>query len=446
MIRRFLAIVTSGCLALGGAAALLLDNASSTTLTPGAVASRTRPLTVGVAVHFGIGGEYGYRPGEAAEAIRSLGLHAYRDDLAWSEFMPAGADTAGAVPAKVAGFASATAARPLYILGQVHPKVAGGGLPTDKAAVAAFGRYATQAAASTGEANADFEIWNEWNKSPVAGRPAMTGEGDPGDPRSAADYSAIARAGVAAVRHAAPKARVLVGAAGDDRGWAWVSGIVRRHALDGADGLSVHLYNHCDHPSRRTGDNVIEHLEDLHAIALHDGWGQVPIWLTEAGWPTPRSNVCGVTLDTQADNLAQLLLWSAATPWVSGVWIYQLKDQGLRPNEIEDNFGLFDYRYRPKPAVCAVREAAALAGAALRSGVARPRLGVTMLTMTTADGQRLVAWSRSPAQLISTRGTPFAARPLCGASVRAVAVTLGARPTVINLSQVPGGVEGLRLQ
>jgi hypothetical protein len=42
----------------------------------------------------------------------------------------------------------------------------------------------------------------------------------------------------------------FVSAIGDDPGWRYKAGRIAEYA----DGISVHLYNHCDRPARRTAE------------------------------------------------------------------------------------------------------------------------------------------------------------------------------------------------
>lgn len=428
--------------------AMFLANGCSAPLPaaePASQAVRARPLEVSVAVHFGIGGEYNYEPEATSEAMEDLGIAHYRDDLPWVEFMPGGDGAPAAIPAKLVAFDRATAAHPLYILGHRHPEIAGGGLPTDRASADAFARYVTRAVDATRAPSVAYEIWNEWNMTPVEGRGPLVGPGQADDPRAAIRYAAIARAGVAAAKRADPQARVLVGAVGTDPDWSWTSAVVGAGGAEGADGMSVHVYNHCEAEAMRTGDGAIAQLEALRSVARRDGWAQVPIWVTEAGWPTPSEGPCGVSPDRAADNLAQMLLWSAATPWIAGLTIYQLKDQGLDTLDIEDNFGLYDYYYEPKPAACTVREAVALLGPDQRWSIRRPRPDLTVLGVDGAKGSRAIAWSTAPATL-AFGDRSVAWRALCGSGGRARSVPIGTRPVVIDLADLAGDLAGMRVQ
>ena len=195
---------------------------------------RAERLMVGVATHFGIGGEYGYDPVKSTEKLKELGVDSYRDDLGWGGADADGSGRAVTVPAKLAQFVAMVPQRPLLILTAPHPNVDGGKAPRSPAARAAFGRFAASAVKTTAPSRPIYEIWNEWNMN-AEQRPAhQKGEGDPSDARAAANYAPLAVEASAAIRKADPSARILVGAAGVDTEWDWVSGIVRRGVLSRA--------------------------------------------------------------------------------------------------------------------------------------------------------------------------------------------------------------------
>jgi hypothetical protein len=306
---------------------------------------------------------------------------------------------------------------------------------------AAFANFAAKAVAGTRDLNPIYEIWNEWNMNAVRGRPWLDGPGDPSDPRAAANYAPLARASVKAIRKIAPDATVLVGAVGVDNDWKWTQSIVDMGVLDGASGLSVHMYNHCERVvTNRTAREAIDRISQLQDILKSKRGGQqYPVYVTEVGWPTAQKP-CAITQKVAADNLAQFILWSAATPWLKGVWAYELKDQVDNPTDLESNFGLYDHNYQPKLAACAVIEAGKLAKeAALGAGLQRPFDDVFILQIKTPSGIRLVAWtSRDAVQAnVAVVGGKAAVQsaPLCGeaTAVQDGNLRVGATPVIIDI-------------
>lgn len=416
------------------------------TFAKGPLSQRPDPFITGICVHFGIGGEYNYIPSKTAELTDEIGFDSFRDDLAWPVFDAPGTPPGTLRPTRLFDFMKLTKARPLLILSHSNPAVPGGVKPMNEAGRAAYADFAVRAAEATRARNAMFEIWNEWNLTGGQRPPWLVGAGPESDPRAASHYSALARSTIAALRASDPAATLLSGAAGSDPGWQWTQAIVGDGAIKNASGLSVHLYNHCEPDVRtRNATDIVDRLGDLQRRLRAQTGGDVPIYLTEFGWPTAR-RPCVITPKAAADNIAQVLLWSAATPWMKGAWIYQLKDQGRNLDEIEDNFGLYDYNYNPKPAACAVREAIKLIKASTGFRLERPFKDVFVLQAATPEGIRLVAWT-TRAEIKGTlrlqSRAPARAKALCEAAPSSASdtITLGPGPVVIDLDSASAKIE-----
>lgn len=415
------------------------DQAATVTLDRGELKRRPDPLLIGVGVHFGIGGEYNYIAATSAEKLDELGVDSYRDDLPWGDFDPGGQGVAGRIPAKLLNFMKIARQQPLIILGHPNPAVADGNPPLGAAGIKAFSDFAAAAALQTEPFRPIYEIWNEWNMNAVASPTWLKGVGTPEDPRAASHYAALARAAVPRVRQAVPEARVLAGAVGVDEGWSWAKAIVADGAVRDATALSVHLYNHCEADTKkRSATEMIDRAEALQKDLRGTGGKDVPIYVTEFGWPTAKAQ-CVIDEQTAADNIAQFLLWSAATPWLKGAWVYQLKDQSPDRHAIEANFGLYDYHYAPKPGACAVREAVRLIKGSDAFALSRPLPDLFLLQLKSATGLRLVAWttaSAGRASLTLGDGAGATAHGLCSGPVTASAgaYSVGSEPLVIDLA------------
>lgn len=397
----------------------------------------TRPdsLTIGVAVHFGIGGEYNYVAEKSAELLRELGADSYRDDLPWNVFDSPGSVPGRYQPKKLFDFMAIASGKPLLVAGYPHPLVPGGNPPLDEAGRKAFSDFFVRAARATQPFQPIYEVWNEWNMNAVAGRPWLTGAGEASDPRAAVNYAALAKATVAELRRAVPEATLLAGAVGVDPQWQWAKAVVDDGATRDA-ALSVHLYNQCEADlAKRTASEMIDRLQDLQAKIAGNG-PPVPLYVTEFGWPTALKT-CVISRQTAADNIAQFLFWSSATPWVKGTWIYQLKDQGTNLDDMESTFGLYDYDYKPKPAACAVRNAIRLIRSAGASRLERPFPDVFVLHLSSETGTRLVAWTgRDAAKATLELPAGSNAGPLCNGKAGEIAgpLMLGPEPIVIDMS------------
>lgn len=357
-------------------------------------AQQAQPLDarflLGVGTHQGLGGPVsarGYVPAENIAQIKQLGFNAFRDDFPWSDFELAGRRM-GFTPrlGRLETQVKSGVARPLLILAFGHHLVPNSSPPTTDEARQRFADYAAAAAQSVLPQHPVFELWNEWNlaaKKDAAFSPE--------------NYLALAAATRPALKRVAPNAPLLVGALGDDPGWTWTEKMLQTGILQYADGASIHLYNFCMGPSKRTSAEIIDRLTAFHRlVGQASGNPDFPVYVTETGWTT-ATNKCGVSEQAQADNTAQLILWaSTAARWLKGMWIYELKDSGTNPSDLEHNFGLYRFDNSPKPVACAAQGAWAF----IRSSASAERRelasGVVSIAASTASGGRLAVWSEAP--------------------------------------------------
>jgi len=152
-----------------------------------------------------------------------------------------------------------------------------------------------------------------------------------------------------------PKAKVLVGGLGDDLpDWPWLKQAILFGLLDYADGISVHLYNHCD--KKNVGaDELMTRLDQLRELMVISGKSDLPIYVTEVGWPTDVGK-CGLSETRSALHTLRFLLEASTKPWIGGVWFYEFMDGGDNPQEREHRFGLLRRDGSEKPSGCIVRE------------------------------------------------------------------------------------------
>ena len=401
--------------------------------------SRATPYIVGAGTHFGLDINRGYDTQKSAAAITENSVTSFRDDILWGAFTPSGDLSRGRIPERIADFMGATTARPLLILNAGHPNVPGGNPPVTEQGRAAFAAFAGRVASATTGREAMYEIWNEWNLTAQPSDNRLTTAGEAGDHRASIYYAPLAEMAAQAIKAEQPSARVLVGASADDPNWNWTTDIVARGALKQADGLSVHLYNHCESPARRTPFEMIERLERLRAAVTPLNGGRSPtIYVTEWGWPT-GTGPCSVDPAAVRHSVPQFLLYTAALPWLGGSWFYELKDSGSDANNIQDNFGLNDFNYRPKSGQCGFAEAARLIATAKAMDV--QEIGdLILIRMHTTKGLAIAAWSKNSSQTgrITLGGTaPFTARTMCSSDSAANGrqVTFGQMPVIID---VPG--------
>lgn len=356
-----------------------------------------RRFLLGVGTHQGLGGATSIRGYVAATAVRQmkeLGVTSFRDDLPWSDFE---------LPGKQLGFnpllgrlsaqIKSGVGVPLLILGTGHHLVPNSEPPTTDEARARFVNYVTAAARALANDRPIFELWNEYNLR------ARTES-----PFTVDNYVTLAQWAQPALKQAAPSAPFVVGALGDDPGWRWTDALLKTDLPRIADGMSIHIYNHCSAPVGRTAAEAIERLEMFHQrVAQATGNLNYPIYLSETGWPTPTAK-CGVSEQLSADNMAQIILWaSTAGPWLKGIWLYELKDSGTKPGELEDNFGIYHFDNSPKPASCAIRESWAFIRDSLKSARTTPMPGVVQIRSDNGSDTKVAIWSETPSKRFEVR-------------------------------------------
>nr|WP_240536086.1 hypothetical protein [Bradyrhizobium cosmicum] len=354
-------------------------------------------ILLGVGTHQGLGGAIGgrgYVPSIAIKQLKGLGVTSFRDDFPWSDFE---------IPGQTFGFNSQNArleaqiksgvGRPVLILGFGHHLVPNSDPPTTDEARRRFINYAAAAAQLVAPQRPIFEMWNEYNLG-ARRNPDFNVE----------NYVALAKAVQPAVKRVAPRAPFVVGVLGDDPGFKWTDALLKTDLLKMADGISIHIYNHCAAPAGRIAAEAIERLETFQKRVAHaTGNPNYPVYLTETGWPTGEAK-CSVNEQLSADNMAQMILWSStAGPWLKGIWIYELKDSGTKPSELEHNFGIYHFDNSPKPAVCSIKESWAFIRKSLKAEKTKPVPGVVLVRSQDGPNTKAALWSETPTKRFEVR-------------------------------------------
>lgn len=429
------------------------SNLDAVTLTPDASATqisfaatdlptRATPYIIGVGTHFSYATDAGYDPATSAAKLTESGIQSFRDDIFWNAFAPSWDLQGSHLPDAMTSFMTKSSARPLMIINNGNPSIAGTSPPVTDSARQAFADFAVRAVAATSGRNAMYEVWNEWNMNAVKVDTRLTGAGTAGDYRASLYYAPLAVKTVSAIKAAYPSAPVLVGASGDDDGWLWTADIISRGALRQADGLSVHLYNQCEAIGRRTASAMIDRLSSLRDMATAaNGGAEPPIYVTEWGWPTGQAQ-CSISDTSLSVNVPQFLLHSAALPWIRGSWMYELKNSGTDATDIQDNFGLYDANYKPKAGQCGFADAARIVADAKAMAVQTVGSSLTVIRVATPRGLSIIAWSTDGTRSgrITVGGTaPYTARRMCQTTdsiSNGRVVTIGQMPVVIDVPDV----------
>jgi len=131
----------------------------------------------------------------------------------------------------------------------------------------------------------------------------------------------------------------------------FVNGIYNHGGADYFDALGQHPYCWPLDPAIPDTYNWFLNTDELRDVMITNGDESKQIWGTEMGWPTSSLGSNGVSEVTQA-----LYLESAYSLWNDWDWTgpliwYAYNDAGEDFNDPEDNFGLVDFDFVPKPSL-----------------------------------------------------------------------------------------------
>jgi len=242
-----------------------------------------------------------------------------------------------------------------------------------------FGRFAVAFARRYGEQVDFYQVWDEPNIAPHWGaRPA--------DP---ADYLGLLREGYVQVKAADPTAWVLLAGLAPtvETGGANLSDIVyldqlyRLGAAEWFDIVAAKPYGFDSGPDDpRLSRSVLNfgRVALLREVMKRHGDAQTPLWAVEFGWNALPSGWTGapsiwgqVDEETQADYLVEAFERARRDwPWL-GLMLWASYQPAVPPDDARWGFALVDQGGQPRPALAALRDAAA-EGSPLPPGVYAP--------------------------------------------------------------------------
>ncbi len=341
---------------------------------------------IGISVHLA---NDPVRMPEELSLVRQSGAVAIREDVPWAQVerqkgqmaMPPGVE-AEVNQALQAGL------QPLLILDYGNPLYDGGDKPLSPQALSAFARYAVFVIQHFKGRVHFYEMWNEWN--------GTVGNTKPGSPQ---DYVRFLKVVYPAAKAVDPSA-VFIGGAVAGLKLDWLSAMLAAGGVGFFDGLSIHPYNF-SHPDRSADAFAQAVMQTESVIRSYTSGRDVPLYITEMGWPifnTPG----GVSLEEQAATLAQMYLSARTMPFLKGIWWYDLRNDGVDPNNKEHNFGLVDANFKPKPAFVALAAIAPVVrNASAVEVLSPPAPSLRALKFSSVGGQQVVAlWNTNKAATI----------------------------------------------
>jgi polysaccharide biosynthesis protein PslG len=358
-------------------------------------------------VHFGPG--YGSLAWATAR-FKNMYLSGVRQVVLWEWVEPTKGNLA--VGASLAGLddflqkCKAAGVEPLIILAYGNALYDPNGFPLSAEAQNGFARYAAFLAKRYKGIVKRYEVWNEWNIGMGTHPPKL------GDP---AVYTALLKKVYPALKAVDPEIVVLGGAIS-----AWADGFANQlfqmGALDYMDGFSVHPYVYPDVPE--TAMNWLDGFESRASSAA--GGREVPIYVTEIGWPTYAAKD-GVDPAVAAAYLARFYLLAPTRSFIKGVWWYDFFDDGPDPSDKENNFGLVHYDGSPKPAACAMTQIAKLLAEYRPIAFRQEPNGLLVVKYADSAGFVYAVWAQKPGASVSAIIEPsgvsasgISGRGICG--------------------------------
>jgi hypothetical protein len=361
---------------------------------------------VGVCAHFGQGKGI---PELNLQQMRAAGINSLRDELSWrgterQRGQYAIADQHDATFRRAAELGI----RPMLIFDYANSLYDDGDRPRTPDALEGYTRYAEFLVNHFGDDVKLYEVWNEYNIGIGMQEPYRRGG-------SAEDYVRMLKHTYPRVKKIAPNVTVIGGApTGGGVRDGWLEKIVQLGALESCDILSIHTYNYSRTGIERTPEGWQKWMLQTQEMLkkYHDG-KEVPLLVTEMGWPTHVGKPNSTSPELSASYLGRLYLLARTMPFMRGVWWYDYQDDGWDDEYNENNFGLVRPDLTPKPSYHTMADVSDVAARAEYLGQVKTDDDQLWILRFRLDGQQLWAlWSGDdlPRQVVLETDNP--AEPL----------------------------------
>jgi hypothetical protein len=366
-----------------------IDATAQTELPP----PESFPPSLGVNIHL-------LRDDHALDLARAAGFGFVRMDMIWANIERAGRYRFRQYDALLSAL-EARGMGVLWILDYGHPDH-GGSVPRTPQEIAAFGQFAEAAAAHFKGRDVRYEVWNEPNLSQFW-VPAP----------NAAEYAALLREAIAAIRRGDPSAKISSGGV-SRMDLAFLSSALDPDLAAGLTAIAVHPY------PKTVPESIAPDLEILRYWAAITFGDRVEIWDTEWGYSSADA-IKDAPSNGHADGArrrqAVLAVREMLTVWTVGfplaVW-YDLRDDGTGAENPEHNYGLLDSSGNEKPAMKSIRAlTGAVAGRKYAGMIAETPFGIHAMRWDGSADTLLIVWTDQPG---GRRRVEFTRRELMSAT------------------------------
>ena len=315
--------------------------------------------------------------------IHQAGIMSNRDETPWSECEKEKGVVK--VPEYYVNYIDSSIANgliPLDILLYANKLYDGGGYPKSPEAVEAFAKYCETVVSTFKGKLKYYQVWNEWD-----GGCGMAGSKGQGDAESYVKLLAVVYPRIKAID---PSITVIANSV--CTGDAFLKKTLELGVLKHCDALSLHTYNYGD---PRTIEKWHSRMLEVDKF-LRDANGgkQVPLYITEMGWPT-QVDPLGATEEFSANCMAKVYLLARTMPYIKGLWWYDYRDDGWDFKYNENNFGMVRQDLTPKRSWFVMKDLTGLLkGANFVERIDAKDPGIYILKYKRADGKWLLAaWS-----------------------------------------------------
>lgn len=360
-LKRFAVIAVSAGMSvalvsgIGGPATEWSARAASFPVLPVAAIEQL-PSTIGIAE-----GHDFYLMSEAQiaqtlDAMQALGVQNVRIGIFWADIEP---EEGTFNWANVDRMVDAATARGMGILGTIlyTPEWAGATLPPEDTEWAShpdpvkFGDFVSVVAEKYEGRISTYEIWNE---------PTGSMFWDPVDPEA---YTDILKEGYQAIKAVDPTAIVIAGSVVAGPTYVDGSALSPIDFLEGMydagaqgyfDAISYHPYQYTMSFSNGANqpdefDYPIEQLNEIRAVMVAKGDGDLKVWITEYGQPTNTVyQNSTLTQEQQAAFIEDLLRTWQNVDGAGPVFVYQTRDTAANSTDPDMNIGLYEFDWDPK--------------------------------------------------------------------------------------------------
>ncbi|NMM83567.1 beta-xylosidase [Rhodococcus sp. SRB_17] len=290
-------------------------------------------------------------------AMKNAGTTWLRFDIDWSAVEPTKGQQNWSATDRVVERARLQGLSLLAIVTYTPPwaRIAGAadshGYPSD---IAAYAKFAQQAAQRYSNKISTWEIWNEPNLAQFF-RPKP----------NANTYTSMLKAAAASIRAAQPGAKILNGglAPAVDNGSdispvTYLNSLYAAGAKSSFDAFSIHPYSWPALPSDASTQswNTFYRIRLMRETMVKNGDSGKKVWATEFGAPT-GTGPTAVSPQLQASIIADGFAQANSLGYIERIFIYSMRDRGTNTSDIEQNFGLMTMNFTPKPALDAVKQA-----------------------------------------------------------------------------------------